>query len=111
MDTALDVQSIIQKVVRCLVEGYQPQQVILFGSLAGGNPDEDSDIDLLIVKDTDETPLARRVRVRQLVSDPNRRVPLSPLVLTPGELAHRLALGDPFYREIVARGEVLYPYA
>ena len=48
MDTALDVQSIIQKVVRCLVEGYQPQQVILFGSLVGGNPDEDSDIDFLI---------------------------------------------------------------
>jgi len=111
MDTALDVQGIIQKIVRCLVKGYQPQRVILFGSLAGGNPDEDSDIDLLIVKDTDETPLARRVRVRKLVSDPNRRVPLSPLVLTPGELAHRLDLGDPFYREIISRGEVLYPYA
>jgi predicted nucleotidyltransferase len=111
MDTVSDAQRIIQKVVRCLVEGYQPHQIILFGSLAYGTPDQDSDIDLLIIKDTDETPLERRVRVRQLVSEPERRIPLSPLVLTPGELAHRLALGDPFYREIVARGKVLYPHA
>jgi hypothetical protein len=66
---------------------------------------------LLIIKDTNETPLERRVRARQLVSEPERRIPLSPLVLTPNELAHRLALGDPFYREIVAHGEVLYTHA
>jgi len=46
--------------------------------------------------------------VRQLVSDPQRRVPFSPLVLTPDELTHRLALGDPFYREILHRGKVLH---
>jgi predicted nucleotidyltransferase len=111
MDTGSDVRRIIQKVVHRLVEGYRPQQIILFGSLVYGNPDDDSDIDLLVIKNTNETPLERRVHVRRLVSEPERRIPLSPLVLTPDELAHRLALGDPFYREIVARGEVLYPYA
>ena len=111
MDASFNVRHVIQKVVRRLVEEYQPQQIILFGSMVYGNPGDDSDIDLLVVKNTDETPLERRVRVRQLVSDPERRIPLSPLVLTPGELAHRLALGDPFYQEIVTRGEVLYPYA
>jgi len=84
------------------------KQIVLFGSLACGAPDEDSDIDLLIIKETDESPLARRVRVRQLVADPERRVPFSPLVLTPEELAHRLTLGDPFYLEIMRRGKVLY---
>lgn len=34
--------------------------------------------------------------------------PLSPLVLTPEELAHRLAINDPFYQEIIQRGKVLY---
>ena len=111
MNTTPDVQRTIQKVLRRLVQGYQPQQIILFGSLAYGNPDPDSDIDLLIIKDTDETPLERRVRVRQLVSDPERRIPFSSLVLTPGELAHRLALGDPFYQEITTRGKVLYTHA
>ncbi len=102
------IQPVIHEIVRQLVENYQPQQIILFGSLAYGNPNEDSDIDLLIIKDTPETPLARRVHVRRLVSDPERRIPFSPLVLTPDELNTRLSLGDPFYQEILLRGKVLY---
>ena len=90
-----EIQDTLQKIVQSLIESYRPQQIVLFGSLAYGAPDADSDIDLLIIKETDESPLARRVRVRQLVADPERRVPFSPLVLTPEELAHRLTLGDP----------------
>ncbi|BAM00638.1 MULTISPECIES: nucleotidyltransferase domain-containing protein [Caldilinea] len=103
-----EIQDTLQQIVRCLIEAYRPQQIVLFGSLAYGEPDADSDIDLLIIRETDEPPLARRIRVRQLVADPERRVPFSPLVLTPEELAHRLTLGDPFYLEIMRRGKVLY---
>jgi len=103
-----ELQDTLQQIVQRLVEAYRPQRIILFGSLAYGEPDGDSDIDLLIIKETDEPPLERRVHVRRLVSDPERRVPFSPLVLTPEELAQRLALDDPFYREIVRRGKVLY---
>jgi predicted nucleotidyltransferase len=102
------IQPIIQQIVHRLIEAYQPQQIILYGSLVYGEPNEDSDIDLLIIKDTTETPLARRVQVRRLVSDPERRIPFSPLVLTPDELSARLALGDPFYQEILSRGKMLY---
>lgn len=108
MYKAKEIQNTLQQIVQRLVEAYRPQRIVLFGSLAYGEPDADSDIDLLIVKETDEPPLERRVRVRRLVSDPERRIPFSPLVLTPDELALRLALGDPFYREIVQRGKVLY---
>ncbi len=96
------------QIVEVLVNKYQPDQIILFGSLAYGTPDEDSDIDLFIVKETDESPIKRRVHVRQLVADPQRRIPLSPLVLTSGELASRIALDDPFYKTILERGKVLY---
>ena len=99
---------VVQQIVHRLVDRYQPQQIILFGSLAYGEPNADSDIDLLIIKETHEPPLARRIRVRQLVFDPERRIPFSPLVLTPEELSYRLSIGDPFYREILERGKVLY---
>jgi predicted nucleotidyltransferase len=102
------VREIVAQMVRRLVDEYQPERVILFGSLAYGEPDEDTDIDLLIVKETPDPPLDRRVRVRRLLTDPKRRIPFSPLVLTPRELAQRLALGDPFYREIVGEGQVMY---
>jgi predicted nucleotidyltransferase len=106
--TVEPVQGTIHKMVRRLIEKYQPQQIILFGSFASGETDEDSDIDLLIIKDTTESPLERRVHVRRLVSDSERHIPFSPLVLTPEELAHRLALGDPFYQDILQQGKVCY---
>jgi predicted nucleotidyltransferase len=102
------LERIIQQITNKLIEHYQPEQIVLFGSLASGTPHADSDIDLLIVKQTEAFPLARRVHVRQLVSDPQRRIPFSPLVLTPAELEKRLALGDPFYQEIIMQGKVLY---
>jgi predicted nucleotidyltransferase len=102
------VQRTIEQIAQRLIESYQPQRIILFGSMAYGEPRDDSDIDLLVVKETAESPLERRLRVRRLVADPRRRIPFSPLVLTPDELARRLAAGDAFYQEIVRRGKVLY---
>ena len=99
---------IVQEILRQVVIGYEPKQVILFGSVAEGTADEDSDIDFFIVKETKETPLNRRVHVRRLVNQPNRQIPFSPLVLTPDELNSRLALGDPFYENIMTYGKVLY---
>lgn len=106
MDRTTD--QVVQTLVRRIIEGYHPQKIVLFGSLVWGEPDEDSDIDLLIIKETDETPLERRVHVRRLVSDVKRWIPFSPIVLTPEELDHRLKIGDPFYQEIILRGRVLY---
>ncbi|HOG47016.1 MAG TPA: nucleotidyltransferase domain-containing protein [Anaerolineae bacterium] len=111
MSATFDIQQTVRHMVRRLVERYQPERVVLFGSAAYGEPDEDSDIDILIIKETAQSPLERRVQVRRLLYDPQRRTPFSPLVLTPSELERRLAMGDPFYREILHRGKVLYARA
>ena len=103
-----DFASALETILRRIVEGYQPQKVILYGSLAWGHPDEDSDIDLLIVKDSDETPLERRVRVRRVAAEAGRRIPFSPLVLTPNELQQRLDRNDSFYLKILTQGQTLY---
>ncbi len=102
------VQEIILKMVERLKKAYQPNKIILFGSYAYGQPDRDSDIDLLIIKDTPDRPIDRRVAVSRIVSDPKRLVPFEPLVLTPQELQERLAAGDLFLEEILTKGEVLY---
>ncbi len=102
------VQEIILKMVERLKRVYQPNKIVLFGSYAYGQPDRDSDIDLLIIKDTPDRPIDRRVAVSRIVSDPKRLVPFEPLVLTPQELRERLAAGDLFLEEILTKGEVLY---
>ena len=45
-------EELIRRIVDRVVAEYAPRQVILFGSYAHGTPDRDSDIDLLIVKET-----------------------------------------------------------
>jgi len=103
-----EVQQTIEQIVRCIIEQYRPEKIILFGSHAYGEPDAGSDVDLLIVKETAERPIDRRVTVRRIAHAPRRGAPFSPLVITPQELAQRLEMGDPFFHEIIARGEVLY---
>jgi predicted nucleotidyltransferase len=41
--------SAICRYVRALVDRFQPERVILFGSYAYGTPNADSDVDLLVV--------------------------------------------------------------
>ena len=60
LDTALT------QVMRTLLTQYHPEKVILFGSLASGEVEEWSDIDLLIIKETPLTFLQRGVEVALL---------------------------------------------
>jgi uncharacterized protein len=102
------VRRIITEVVDKLKTEYQPERIILFGSYAYGKPNEDSDIDLFIVKNTDKRRVDRFVEVKRLIFDPERHISVSPLVYTPGEIEQRLSLGDGFIEEILSKGEVLY---
>jgi len=108
MAISREMQEIIQHMLEKLLTEYAPQKVILFGSYAYGNPRPDSDIDLLIIKETTDRFIDRWVTVRRILSDPQRTVPLETLVLTPQEVSRRLAIGDQFLAEIVEKGEVLY---
>lgn len=85
---------------------YQPQKVILFGSYAWGKPTKDSDIDLLIIKDTKQNHYCRIPCVRRYLNDLDFAFDI--LVLTPQELKQRLALGDFLFQDIINKGKVLY---
>lgn len=102
------IAKVISGLVERLIEKYKPDRIILYGSYAYGTPHKESDIDLLIVKETKDRPIDRRIAVRRLVSDIRKKVPFSSLVVTPEELSNRLALGDDFFIEITQRGKVLY---
>ena len=81
-----------------------PSLVLLFGSRARGTATRRSDLDLLLVCETDEPPLERIGRVLRLLQD--SPWPVEPLVYTAQELdsmRHR-----PFIRRVLAEGRVLY---
>lgn len=111
MDDGRKVRKVVLDIVERIRSEYRPKRIVLFGSFARGTPGPDSDIDLLIVKETSERPIDRRVAVARIAADPKRIIPLEPIVLTPAELESRIAAGDQFVDEILKSGELLYAEA
>lgn len=96
----------VQQAVERLTAEYRPERIILFGSRAEGDFDRESDVDLLIIKETPKRYLERLWEVERILSD--RLLPIDIIVLTPGELAERLKAGDPFIASIVGEGIAIY---
>ncbi|MDY7040627.1 MAG: nucleotidyltransferase domain-containing protein [Chloroflexota bacterium] len=87
-----------------LLRAHGVQRVILFGSLARGDVRLGSDLDLIVVMDTDKRFLDRLDELYRLL-DP--RIAVDLLVYTPEEFA-RLRKTSPLVRRTVAEGKVLY---
>ena len=104
----INVRKQIEIIINKLKQDYDPDQIILFGSYAYGNPTDESDIDLLIIKNTQEPILDRWMSVRRLVTDLRKGLAFSPIIVTPSELKIRLEKGDPFFEEILQKGKKLY---
>lgn len=95
----------LDSVVRQIVEQFDPERVILFGSHAYGEPGPESDVDLMVVMETPHRQAEQAVRICRAIESP---FALDLIVRTPTTLATRLALGDPFIHEVVRCGRVLY---
>ncbi|MBI1878820.1 MAG: HEPN domain-containing protein [Chloroflexi bacterium] len=95
---------VIQNVVDHIVQTFDPEKIILFGSYAYGEPKPWSDVDLLVVMETDR-PRQKQKEINQSLLPP---FSLDILVWTPQEIAQRIPLGDFFLREIVTKGKILY---
>lgn len=96
----------IRALAKRIADRFQPEKIILFGSYAYGEPTLDSDVDLLVVIDTPLRSRQQRLEISRALSP--RPFPLDIIVYTPKQLKERIALGDPFLREITTQGKVLY---
>lgn len=89
-----------------LVATARPRRIILFGSYAWGTATPASDVDLLVVLD-EALPFAERYRLIGGALVP-RPFPLDLIVVSQAELDQQVGAGSHFYREILARGRILY---
>ena len=102
----MDQEKAIRRVVETIRDEYQPEKIILFGSRIWGEPDEDSDLDVLVIKESEKREAERIREVSRLVRP--RPLALDILVKTPQEIRQRLAIGDDFIRGIMTQGRVAY---
>jgi len=85
----------------------RPKRVILFGSQATGNADEYSDVDLIVVYETDKRFLDRLAELYALWDLP---VAVDMLAYTPEEF-ERMRTDSDFVADAVERGRVLFEAA
>jgi predicted nucleotidyltransferase len=97
---------LLREVTERIVEALAPERVTLFGSYAHGKPTPDTDVDLLIVMESDERLSKRRRAVSHLFRE--HPFPMDIIVRTPQEMRRSLERVDPFIHDILQRGKVLY---
>jgi len=98
----------ILAISKAIYDEFQPEKIILFGSYAYGNPQDDSDIDLLVILPYKGNGLHKTWEILNKIQ-PKFAVDL--LVRTPVEIDQRLAWNDFFLNEIIEKGKVLYESA
>ena len=95
----------IDRYVNRVVERLNPHWVILFGSLATGEINEGSDIDILVVTDFKESFLDR---IKTLMDLNEENIPIEPLGYTPEEIDEMKKAAHPFLLEVLSTGKILY---
>ena len=104
----IDIQALQKEIVDRL-KPLEPKKIILFGSYACGNPTEDSDIDLFLVKDVQAGPLASlTLNARKRLRDLIYKYGIGFDILSASE-AFLESREDFFYRvDILEKGKVIY---
>jgi len=96
----------IKRYCDAIAAAFKPEKIILFGSYAYGEPNEDSDVDVLVVM-----PKSRRMgrrpslKIREKVE---ADFPVDILVRDPEFVRERLREGDCFLEEITGKGKLMY---
>jgi len=97
----------LQEIVTRLVETLHPEQVILFGSYAYGSPNQNSDIDLLVIVTDSDQPRYRRSRLAYAALR-GILIPTDVIVLTREEVQKKVGVQSSLVKQALDKGKVLY---
>lgn len=97
---------IIDRVIAAIRDGFKPEKIVLFGSAVTGRLRPDSDLDLLVVMETDLPPYKRATPIRMhLRPSP---CPMDVLVFTPAEIEEWNGMPGHIITEAFKTGRVMY---
>jgi predicted nucleotidyltransferase len=99
----------IQEMVDAIAERFHPDKIILFGSYAGDRPTPNSDLDLLVIMNSD-APRHRRAAPIRLLFRPTP-CPMDILVFTPEEVAYWNGTVNHIITEAMSTGRTVYARA
>ena len=106
LENAIDIDSVIGDMVEIIARGWDPLQVVLFGSRARGDDHNHSDVDLLVVLDGCDDCSGARDGIRDALRP--LQVPTDIVVTTPALLVKRACLVGAVERKALFDGRILY---
>jgi uncharacterized protein len=98
---------LLEEIVRRLVGCLDPEKIILFGSHAYGEPNDDSDIDLLVIIAQSDEPRYRRSR-EAYDALWGLTAPAEILVMTRNEVERSVTVKASLVHQAIHGGKVLY---
>ncbi len=98
--------STIKEIVRRIAKKFDVEKIILFGSYAKGKPDENSDVDILIIMNTKKRAIEQRLEIYRSLTPIHFALDI--IVRTEDDIKKRIPQGDWFLKEVIETGKVLY---
>jgi uncharacterized protein len=99
-------QSKINEIVERIVQKFNPEKVILFGSYASGKARDDSDVDLLIITETDLPKQRRSFEIQKSLI--GSKIPMDILVYTQKEFETDTQEKYSFLYSAIKQSKILY---
>jgi len=100
------IQKEIQKMVKIIVERFDPERIILFGSHARAEASLDSDVDLLVVMKVEGSKREKQLELRTALHDIH--VSKDIIISLPEEFEWRKEIVGTIERPAFREGRVLY---
>lgn len=99
-------EALLEQIIRRILTVGSPQKIVLFGSRARGDNQSDSDIDLLIIEESDLPRFKRSGRYRRALIGvfPAKDI----VVWTPDEVKEWQEVSNAFITTILDEGKVIY---
>jgi len=95
----------LSRIITVIQSEYDPEKIVLFGSLVSETIHEWSDIDLLVIKKTDKRPIERTMELTHLIRP---QVGIDLFIYTPEEIELLLKERYPFLLNILKTGKTVY---
>ena len=95
----------VEALARRIVEEFDPEKIILFGSHANGTPKNYSDVDLLVLMPFEGNPFDKATEILERIEHP---FCADVIVREPDDAQRRYREHDSLIRDAFDRGKVLY---
>ena len=99
-------KSIILNIIKRIATNVNPDKIFLFGSYATGQANEDSDIDLLVVKETSEPKYKRSIEIQRLLI--GSKLPVDIVVYTNDEFEKEKSNVYSFVNSAIQGAQLMY---